>query len=64
MFSNTSKPGAATYRRRAMMIVEAAQSGMEIAQRADHKHMAREFRSTLAWGQSILRDIENGKATK
>lgn len=64
MFSSTSKPGAATYRRRALMIVEAAQSGLDIAQRAGHKHMAREFRSTLAWGQSILRDIENGKSAK
>lgn len=60
MYSSKAKPGAATYRRRALAIIEAAESGLTIAEAAGHKRLATKFRNVIAWG----RDIERNAAEK
>lgn len=59
MFSNDSKPNAATYRRRAAAILEAAESGLTIAEAAGHKRLATKFRNTIAWAKDILSAVDN-----
>lgn len=53
MYKSTAKPGAATYRRRALAIKEAAESGAAIAEAAGHKRLATKFRNVVAWARDI-----------
>jgi hypothetical protein len=39
-YSKDAKPNAATYRRRALVLIEACESGLAIAEAAGHKKLA------------------------
>lgn len=60
MYRNDAKAGAATYRRRALAIREAAESSLVIAERAGHKRLATKFKNVVAWADDIQRAIDNG----
>jgi hypothetical protein len=59
-YSKDAKPNAATYRRRALVLIEACESGLAIAEAAGHKKLATKFKNTLAWANDIRRSVDAG----